>query len=142
MTAILNVLVGMSASTLPPSLAAGSSTGESPVGNNATGLVRFNSDGTISYLGTAVENGGPPPTQWATVVAAGIGNGIFIRATPTAGTLTLNPAVAFTALSSNLSFTKGPSIANTSTTVTFEFSYDGAAVALTSAGWLIQAAHA
>lgn len=140
MTAILNVLLA-SSTLLPTSLAAGGSSGESPVGNPSTGIVRFNSDGSISYLGTAIEAAGPPPTQWARIVAAGIGSAIFIRATPTAGTLTLNPAAAFTALSSNLSFTKGPSSVNASTTVTFDFSYDGSTVALSSPGWLIASIH-
>lgn len=141
MTAGQQMLVGTGSNILPASLASGASVGESPIASNATGQIRFNSDGSISYLGGAVEVGGLGPTQWATRISTGIGATIFARATPTAGTFTLNPLSSYTLLGSNQSLTKGPVSTNLSVTFTMDFSYDGVTSALTSPGWMLQTSH-
>ncbi len=142
MSGVMCALLGSGSSILPASLAAGDSDGATTVGlGAATGRVAFNSDGSISYVGAASEAGAAGPVQWANSIQAGIGAGIFIKATVTSGALTSNPAVLYTALSSALTFTNGATTGTGTATVTFDFSYDGVNSSLTSPGWTIRYEH-
>lgn len=141
MTAGQQNLAGSGGGVLPSSLAAGASNGQSLIGNNASGRISLNSDGSVSYQGIGSEVGAGGPAQWAKAVFAGIGNNVYVRCTATSGTITTNPAGGYTLLSSNLQFIKGPSIPDVGCTVTFDFSYDGATAVLTSPGWNLTASH-
>lgn len=115
-----------------------------PTGNAGTATITLNSDGSITKSVAGTGSGATPtgPTQWAVGVTAGIGTGVWVRATPTVGTFTSNAMSAFTQLSSNLSVVNGPIVADKNTTFTLDFSYDGgASIAVTSAGNVLQVQH-
>ncbi len=141
MTGALAVVSASAGSVLPATLAAGNSTGESGIGVNASGRITFGSDGTITYQGVNTETGSGPSQWCAGSPLAGVGNTVWIRATATSGTITTNPAAAFTLLSANRQFIKGPLTTDVSCTVTFDFSLDGVSTQLSSPGWVLQTSH-
>ena len=130
--------------TILGSLTAGTSSWDNATGLSASGQITFKSDGTIAYGGTGTTNNNVPgSTSYVVTPAAGAGSSVYIKATVTGGTLTSNPAAAYTLLSSDLAFIKGPATtgALVTATVTFDLSYDGVTAFTTSAGWSIGYTH-
>jgi hypothetical protein len=124
-------------------LAAGNSNGQSSVGTNATGRVRFLRNGTINYSGVVSEVGTGGPAAWSGIPSATVGDSVFIKCTVTSGTLTANPATTPTVINTTLSFDKGPILSDASATCTFDFYSDvgGTVLLCSSPGWTIQTTH-
>ena len=143
MSGFLGVLVAGGGGLVLNPLAAGNSIGQSSVGVNATGRVRFLRAGTITYNGVVSEVGSGGPAFWSGLPSATIGDLVYIKCTVTSGTLTANPATTPTLINATLSFDKGPILSDASATCTFDFYSDagGTILLCSSPGWTIATAH-
>lgn len=144
MSGFLGVLAALVGGVVSNPLAAMGELNTLPTGNSGTATITLNTDGSITKSVAGTGSGATPtgPTQWSTFIAAGVGTGVWVRATPTVGTFTSNAMSAFTQLTSNLAVVNGPTAVDKNTTFTLDFSYDaGATIAVTSTGNTLQVQH-
>lgn len=131
MTGILAALLsGGSLGPISSSLSAWTGGATGPTGNTGTALLQFNTDGSITktITGVGFSGGITGPTQWASNVVAGVGTGVWIRASSVVGNAV--GSTAFVQLTSNQLFGYSAQLADRSATFTLDFSLDASTVIL------------
>jgi len=126
------------------SLSAGSVIGDGlATGSAASGVVQFNSDGTI--LLTASSSGPTSgPANWYAAPVAGVGSSYWVRWTLTAGTFTTGTAGSWLSLATGASVGKnftGTGAASATFTVQIASDAAGVTILSTSAGWVVGYQH-
>ncbi len=112
-------------------LAAGSVLSTTPT--NAA--IVFNTDGSISYIGTTVAG----PANWSTNPRTGAGTGIWVQFTHTAGAaLSSNDAPTPTEISANRRFDRTTSGGQATVRVDFYSDSGGTNLLCSSSGWTVE----
>ena len=140
---MLSATAGIGAVVSP--LGAGNVIGDGlATGGAASGVVQFNSDGTIlltaSFAGAATG-----PANWYAAPVSGVGSSYWVRWTLTGGTFTTGTAGAWLSLASGASVGKslGSGTGAASATFTVQIASDAAGVTIlsTSTGWVVGYQH-
>lgn len=108
-----------------------------------TVTITFKTDGSITYSGSASGAAAKVsgPAWWHSAPAGGVGTGVYLRVTPTTGSLTTNPASTWTQLTSDLAIVRtvnryfGP--AHTEFTVELAGGSGGSPLYVTSTLWMM-----
>ncbi len=143
MTGVIAAMLGRTNSILAPSLINGNGTASSSVGANSSAAIFIRSNGLIqgSFTPSGVYSG---PASYVTVPTpqADIGRGIWVRATNTSGSFTVDTTggtwYELRQDQADVQLSIGPQALGRVTLFTLDFSLDGGAtIALSSPNWAL-----